>query len=161
MPSGRRVRAGSWMVCRISGMKRGDAARGWYWIPWMASLFRVKNEVGSPGVAPGLHRLRVGCTVCQYAEPVKRKSLRVVLPHRFLLMREASCCWTTERCCARQLMKQEYYCRPQDSGVWDLHPPGRLHRPECYWLHYHLVLLKKSSGRIRADIGFFTREVHF
>ena len=31
------------------------------------------------------------------------------------------------------------YCRPQDcSGVWDLHPPGRLHRPECCWLHYHL-----------------------
>ena len=27
----------------------------------------------------------------------KRKSLRVVPPHRFLLMREASCCWTTER----------------------------------------------------------------
>ena len=53
--------------------------------------------MGSPGVAPGLHRLRVGCTVCQYAEPVKRKSLRVVPPHRFLLMREASCCWTTER----------------------------------------------------------------
>ena len=26
------------------------------------------------------------------------------------------------------------------SGVWDLHPPGRLHRPECCWLHHHLVL---------------------
>jgi hypothetical protein len=26
----------------------------------------------------------------------------VVPPHRFLLMREASCCWTTERCCAWQ-----------------------------------------------------------
>ena len=24
------------------------------------------------------------------------------------------------------------------SGAWDLHPPGRLHRPECCWLHYHL-----------------------
>ena len=30
-------------------------------------------NLGSPGVAPGLHRLRVGCTVCQYAEPVKMK----------------------------------------------------------------------------------------
>ena len=48
-------------------------------------------------------RSRIGCTVCQYAEPQKKKkSLRVVLPHRLLLMREASCCWTTERCCARQ-----------------------------------------------------------
>ena len=54
-------------------------------------------NLGSPGVAPGLRRLRVGCTVCQYAEPVKWESLRVVPPHRFLLMREASCCWTTER----------------------------------------------------------------
>ena len=24
------------------------------------------------------------------------------------------------------------------SGAWGLHPPGRLHRPECCWLHHHL-----------------------
>jgi hypothetical protein len=30
-------------------------------------------SLGSPGVAPGPRRLRVGCTVCQYAEPVERE----------------------------------------------------------------------------------------
>ena len=36
-----------------------------------AGVRRAALILGSPGVAPGLHRLRVGCTVCQYAEPVK------------------------------------------------------------------------------------------
>jgi hypothetical protein len=48
-----------------------------------AGVLRTALILGSHGVAPGLHRLRVGCTVCQYAEPVKGKSLRVVPPPPF------------------------------------------------------------------------------
>lgn len=37
------------------------------------------------------------------------------------------------------------------SGAWDLHPPGRLHRPECCWLHHHLVLLTAGNWILRPE----------
>ena len=43
------------------------------------------------------------------------------------------------------------------SGAWDSHPPGRLHRPECCWLHHHLGK-NESPGRSRTGIVFFTKE---
>ena len=40
---------------------------------------------------------------------------------------------------------------PKGSGVWDLHPPGRLHRPECCWLHHHLVLRTAVKWILRPE----------
>ena len=37
------------------------------------------------------------------------------------------------------------------SGAWDSHPPGRLHRPECCWLHHHLVLRTAVKWILRPE----------
>ena len=98
-------------------MKREDAAMGWYWAPWMTSWLLVETirlpvlprsgpvyKTGASAARPS--RNKSGLTrSCTRASPIKsrvysltntlspeRKSLRVVPPHRFLLMREASCC---------------------------------------------------------------------
>jgi hypothetical protein len=179
-------------------------------------------NVGSPGVAPGLHRLRVGCTVCQYAEPVKRKiapggaappsppyerGVLAVGPrsgtahggkncsgenrtHYLLVMSQAACHLhlaaikrSIRRTCTGLLSvtdgPQRYLCldgmkldthpglapgkigfadrrlvdlamcvKENWSGAWDSHPPRRLHRPECCWLHYHLKDLADSVCRM-------------
>ena len=128
-------------------------------------------SLGSPGVAPGLHRLRIGCTVCQYAEPVKN-SLRVVPPHRFLLMREASCCWTTERkkSCSGEnrthylLVMSQAACHLHLAADKTIHPPD-LHRPSVrYRRTAALSLLGWSKmdthpGLAPGKIGFADRQL--
>jgi len=80
--------------------------------------------------------------------------------------------WNGNWTCPRVTLPSHRFCRPsgyarrvsapagrKGSGAWDSHPPGRLHRPECCWLHHHLE--KRSSGRSRTGMVFFTKEVHF
>lgn len=125
--------------------------------------------VGPPGVAPGPRRLRVGRTVSPILRALKIWQRWESNPLSTGYEPAGSpFAFAAIKCRARRLkntrpglapgkigfadrrldafaMRVENYCRPQDSGAWESHPPRGLHRPECCWLHHHLVLQKTRS----------------
>ena len=115
----------------------------WLWARWLATCLRCDKADPPAGLAPAFCPL-----------PTDRSAISAWMEWKLDVP-------TGNAPVASVLQTEWFTCSIGHeiwSGAWDLHPPGRLHRPECCWLHHHLE--KRSSGRSRTGMVFFTKEVH-